>query len=354
MLSQKTRLISLASLIAVVLGLAACGGGNKPSGEAGGSPGAEGSKKAAGAVSSEVKVDGSSTVFPIAEAMAEEFQKANSGVRVTVGSSGTGGGFKKFCGGETDISNASRPIKAEEVELCKKGKVEYIELPISYDGLSVVVNKENKVECLKVDDLKKMWETTAQGKIKKWNQVRPDLPDQDLTLYGPGTDSGTYDFFTKAVTGQEGKSRGDYTASEDDNTLVKGVAADKNALGFFGFAYYENNQDKLKLVAIDGGKGCIKPTMATINDGTYQPLSRPEFIYVKKEAVSRPEVKAFVEFQINTANKKLISEAGYVPLPDELMTKVQKRFQEGKVGSIFEGKGSQVGVTLKDLLTKEK
>lgn len=354
MLSQKTRLISLVSLIPLVLGLAACGGENKPSGDVAGSPGAEGAKSAPGGLSGEVKVDGSSTVFPIAEAMAEEFQKANSGVRVTVGSSGTGGGFKKFCGGETDISNASRPIKPEEVELCKKGKVEYIELPISFDGLSVVVNKENKIECLKVDDLKKMWEPTAQGKIKKWNQVNPKFPDQDLTLYGPGTDSGTYDFFTKAVTGEEGKSRGDYTASEDDNTLVQGVSSDKNGLGFFGFAYYENNKDKLNLVAIDSGKGCVKPSIETISDGTYQPLSRPEFIYVRKEAASRPEVKAFVEFQLNTANKNLISEVGYVPLPDELLTEVQKRFKEEKVGSIFEGKGSQVGVTLKDLLTKQK
>lgn len=354
MLSQKTRLVSLASLISLFLGLAACGGGNKPSGEAGGSPGAEASTSGAGGLSGEVKVDGSSTVFPISEAMAEEFQKANSGVRVTVGSSGTGGGFKKFCAGETDISNASRPIKPEEVELCTKGKVEYIELPISYDGLSVVVNKESTIECLKVDELKKMWEPAAQGKIKKWNQVNPQFPDRDLTLYGAGTDSGTYDFFTKAIVGEEGKSRGDYTASEDDNTLVQGVANDKNGLAFFGFAYYQNNQDKLKLVAIDGGKGCIKPSEATINDGTYQPLSRPEFIYVKKEAASRPEVKAFVEFQFNTANKKLISEVGYVPLPDELIAEVQKRFQAGKVGSIFEGKGSQVGVSLKDLMTKEK
>ncbi|HBE58509.1 MAG TPA: phosphate-binding protein [Cyanobacteria bacterium UBA11149] len=354
MLSQKTRLISLVSLIALVVGLGACGGGNQPSGEAGGSPGAEGSTSGAGGLSGEVKVDGSSTVFPISEAMAEEFQKANSGVRVTVGSSGTGGGFKKFCNGETDISNASRPIKPEETELCAKGKVEYIELPISFDGISVVVNKDSKIECLKVEELKKMWEPAAQGKIKKWNQVNPQFPNQDLTLYGAGTDSGTYDFFTKAVVGEEGKSRGDYTASEDDNTLVQGVANDKNGLGFFGFAYYQNNQDKLKLVAIDAGKGCIKPTEATINDGTYQPLSRPEFFYVKKEAASRPEVKAFVEFQLNTANKKLISEVGYVPLPDDLIAQVQKRFQSGKVGSIFEGKGSQVGVTLKDLLSKEK
>ncbi|HBB34446.1 MAG TPA: phosphate-binding protein [Cyanobacteria bacterium UBA8803] len=360
MLSDKTRLVFIASLTTLALGVASCGGNQSttPAGDAGGgSPAAEGGSPAAAGsgLAGEVKVDGSSTVFPISEAMAEEFQKANSGVRVTVGSSGTGGGFKKFCNGETDISNASRPIKPEEVELCEKGKVEYIELPISYDGLSVVVNPENKfAECLKVDELKKMWEPAAQGKIKTWNQIRPDFPNQPLGLYGAGTDSGTYDFFTKAITGEEGKSRGDYTASEDDNTLVQGVSSDKNGLGFFGYAYYENNKDKLKLVAIDGGKGCIQPSPETINDGTYQPLSRPEFIYVRKEAASRPEVKAFVEYQLDPANSKLISEVGYVPLPAELMTEVQKRFQEGKVGSIFEGKGSQVGVTLKDLLTKEK
>lgn len=356
MLSQKTRLVYLASIATLTLGIASCGGNqaSNPAGNAGGSSPAAGTAGGSN-LSGEVKVDGSSTVFPISEAMAEEFQKANSGVRVTVGSSGTGGGFKKFCNGETDISNASRPIKPEEVELCKKGNIEYIELPVSFDGLSVVVNPDNKfAECLKVDELKKMWEPAAQGKIKTWKQIRPDFPDQPLGLYGPGTDSGTYDFFTKATVGEEGKSRGDFTASEDDNTLVQGVASDKNGLGFFGYAYYENNKDKLKLVAIDGGKGCVQPSPETINNGTYQPLSRPEFIYVRKESASRPEVKAFVEYQINPANKKLISEVGYVPLPDELGAQVQKRFADGKVGSIFEGKGSTVGVTLKELLSKEK
>lgn len=281
--------------------------------------------------------------------------KANPGVRVTVASSGTGGGFKKFCAGETDISNASRPIKPEEVELCKKGNIEYIELPIAYDGLSVVVNPQNNfASCLKVDELKRMWEPGAQGKITQWNQINPQFPAQKIGLYGPGTDSGTYDYFTQAVVGKEGESRGDFTASEDDNTLVQGVTADPGGIAFFGYAYYENNKEKLKLVGIDNGKGCVQPSPQTISDGTYQPLARPEFIYVKKTAATRPEVKAFVDFNYAPANQKLVTEVGYVPLPSDILTEVQARFSSGKVGSIFEGKGSQVGVTLKDLLKQEK
>jgi phosphate transport system substrate-binding protein len=271
--------------------------------------------------------------------MAEEFQKANNGVQVTVASSGTGGGFKKFCAGETDISNASRPIKPEEVALCKKGGIEYIELPVAYDGLSVVVNPQNNfVDCLKIADLKKMWDKSAQGKVTQWSQVRPGFPAEKLGLYGPGTDSGTYDFFTKAVTGTEGESRGDYTAR----------------LGFFGYAYYENNKDKLKLVGIDGGKGCVQPSAETINNGTYQPMSRPEFIYVKTTAAKRPEVQAFINFHLAPENQQLVSEVGYVPLPSDLVTEVQARFKNNKVGSLFAGKGSQVGVTLADLIKQEK
>lgn len=369
MFSQNTRLASVASILALALAVTSCSsnGGNQasspsPTGAANTPAGGDTavnttntSNTTTSNLSGNVTVDGSSTVFPISEAMAEEFQKANPGVKVTVGKSGTGGGFKKFCNGETDISNASRPIKPEEVDLCKKGNVEYVELPVAYDGLSVVVNPQNTfAQCLKVDELKKMWEPTAQAKVTTWNQIRPSFPNERIGLYGPGTDSGTYDFFTKAIVGEEGKSRGDYTASEDDNTLVQGVSADKGGIAFFGYAYYAENKDKLKLVAIDGGKGCVEPSEATINDGTYQPLARPEFIYVKKTAASRPEVKAFVEYMLAPANKKLISEVGYVPLPDELLTEVQARFQAGKVGSIFEGKGSQVGLTLKDLLKQEK
>jgi phosphate transport system substrate-binding protein len=358
MFFRNTRVASLASAAILVLGVTACGGGNQTASNAPASPQGDASPAATTTTGSNlsgtVKVDGSSTVFPISEAMAEEFQKANPGVQVTVGQSGTGGGFKKFCNNETDISNASRPIKAEEIELCKKGNVEYIELPVAYDGLSVVVNPQNNfVDCLTVAELKTMWEPAAQGKVTTWNQINPKFPNQKLGLYGPGTDSGTYDFFTKAVTGEEGESRGDYTASEDDNTLVQGVNADTGGLGFFGFAYYENNKDKLKLVGVDGGKGCVQPSAETINNGTYQPLSRPEFIYVKKSAANRPEVQAFVNFHLAPENQKLVSEVGYVPLPNDLIAEVQGRFKAGKVGSIFAG-GSQTGVTLADLLKQEK
>ncbi|MDZ8024785.1 MAG: PstS family phosphate ABC transporter substrate-binding protein [Nostoc sp. SerVER01] len=358
MFSSKVRLV--APLVALAIGISSCGGENNQVSN-NSSPGSEGgatpaTNTATGSnLSGTVKVDGSSTVYPISEAMAEEFQKANPGVKVTVASSGTGGGFKKFCAGETDISNASRPIKPEEVELCKKGNIEYIELPIAYDGLSVVVSPQNNfADCLKVDELKKMWETSAQGKVTQWNQINPKFPAEKIGLYGPGTDSGTYDYFTQAIVGKEGESRGDYTASEDDNTLVQGVSADKGGLAFFGYAYYENNKDKLKLVAIDGGKGCVQPSPQTIGDGTYQPLSRPEFIYVKKTVATRPDVKAFVDFNYAPANQKLVTEVGYVPLPSDLLPEVQTRFNNGKVGSVFEGKGSQVGVTLKELLKKEK
>ncbi|PLZ96785.1 phosphate-binding protein [Fischerella thermalis CCMEE 5198] len=356
MFTSKGQLV--ASLVVLSMAISACGdnqatNNSNPAANGNATPAAN---TAAGSnLSGKVTVDGSSTVFPISEAMAEEFQKANPGVQVTVGNSGTGGGFKKFCNNETDISNASRPIKPEEVELCKKNNVEYIELPVAFDGLSVVVNPQNNfVKCLTVAELKKMWEPAAQGKVTSWRQIRPDFPDQRLGLYGAGTDSGTYDFFTKAIVGAEGKSRGDYTASEDDNTLVQGVSSDTNGIGFFGLAYYENNKEKLKLVAIDNGKGCVLPSAETVADGTYQPLSRPEFIYVKKSAATRPEVKAFVDFHLAEANQKLVKEVGYVPLPQDILSEVQARFKNGKVGSVFEGQGSTVGVTLKDLLKKEK
>lgn len=358
MVIKNTRLASLASVVALVCGVTACNSNQASnttptSGEANGaSPAA--TTAATSNLSGTVKIDGSSTVFPISEAMAEEFQKANPGVQVTVASSGTGGGFKKFCAGETDISNASRPIKPEEVELCKKGNIEYIELPVSYDGISVVVNPQNNfVECLKVDELKKMWEPAAQGKVTQWSQVRSDFPSEKVSLYGPGTDSGTYDYFTQSVVGEEGESRGDFTASEDDNTLVQGVSSDRGGLAFFGYAYYENNKEKLKLVGIDAGKGCVQPSVETINNGTYQPLARPEFIYVKKSAATRPEVQAFVNFHLAPENQELVSEVGYVPIPNDLLTEVQARYKSGTVGSIFEGKGSQVGVTLSDLLKQQ-
>lgn len=356
MFTSKVQLV--APLVVLSMAISACGDNqatNNSNSAANGNATPAANTAASSNLSGKVTIDGSSTVFPISEAMAEEFQKANPGVQVTVGNSGTGGGFKKFCNNETDISNASRPIKPEEVELCKKGNVEYIELPVAFDGLSVVVNPQNNfVKCLTVAELKKMWEPAAQGKVTSWRQIRPEFPDQRLGLYGAGTDSGTYDFFTKAIVGAEGKSRGDYTASEDDNTLVQGVSSDTNGIGFFGLAYYENNKEKLKAVAIDNGKGCVLPSAETVADGTYQPLSRPEFIYVKKSAASRPEVKAFVDFHLAEENQKLVREVGYVPLPQDIISEVQARFNNGKVGSVFEGQGSTVGVTLKDLLKKEK
>jgi phosphate transport system substrate-binding protein len=300
-----------------------------------------------------VQIDGSSTVFPITEAVAEEFQKAKKGkIKVTVGISGTGGGFKKFCRGETDISDASRPILKEEMETCKKAGIQYIELPIAYDALTVMVNPKNDwITSMTVADLKKIWEPSAQGKVTHWNQVRPSWPNAPLKLFGPGADSGTFDYFTEAIVGKAKASRGDFTASEDDNVLVQGIANDKNALGYFGFAYYIENQKKLKAVAIDGGNGPVLPSPKTVEDGTYQPLSRPIFIYISKKAAEKPEVKDFVEFYIqNAAN--LVKQVKYVALPASAYTLGLEHFQKGKLGTVFDGE-AQVGVKIEDLLKRE-
>jgi phosphate transport system substrate-binding protein len=311
------------------------------------------------AQSSLITADGSSTVYPITEAVAEEFQKVNPGVKATIGISGTGGGFKKFCAGETDISDASRPIKPTEVEACKQNKVEYVELPIAYDGLAVMVNPKNTwVDCMTVPELKKMWAPEAQGTVTKWSQVRDGWPDKDLHLFGPGVDSGTYDYFTDAIVGKEHSSRGDFQSSEDDNTLVQGISADPQALGFFGFAYYEANKGKLKLLGIDdgkdeNGKGCVKPSREAVEKGQYQPLARPLFIYVKKQAVERPEVQKFVTFYLEKG-AALAAEVGYIALPADAYKLAKKRFDGRVVGSLFGGQGSQVGVTIVDLLKKEQ
>ncbi len=300
-----------------------------------------------------VQIDGSSTVFPITEAVAEEFQKAKKGkIKVTVGISGTGGGFKKFCRGETDISDASRPILKEEMETCKKAGIQYIELPIAYDALTVMVNPKNDwITSMTVADLKKIWEPSAQGKVTHWNQVRPSWPNAPLKLFGPGADSGTFDYFTEAIVGKAKASRGDFTASEDDNVLVQGIANDKNALGYFGFAYYIENQKKLKAVAIDGGNGPVLPSPKTVEDGTYQPLSRPIFIYISKKAAEKPEVKDFVEFYMqNAAN--LVKQVKYVALPASAYTLGLEHFQKGKLGTVFDGE-AQVGVKIEDLLKRE-
>ena len=299
-----------------------------------------------------VKIDGSSTVFPIIEATAEEFQKANSGVRVTVGISGTGGGFKKFVRGEIDISNASRPIQAAEMLEAKKNGIEYIELPVGFDGLTVVINPKNDfLQSLTAADLKKIWEPAAQGVITRWNQVRPEWPDAKITLYGPGADSGTFDYFTEATVGKAKSCRGDYTASEDDNVLVKGVAADKNALGYFGYAYFEPNASRLKAVPIVNAAGkAIVPSVASIKDGTYNPLSRPLFVYVNKKALARAEVRNFVDYTLKQA-PKLVAEVKYVPLPDDAYAKALVRLQKGEVGTAFAGH-SEVGLHIDELFKR--
>lgn len=300
-----------------------------------------------------IKIDGSSTVFPVTEAVAEEFQKAKKGkIKVTVGISGTGGGFKKFCRGETDISDASRPILKQEMENCKKANIQYIELPVAYDALTVMVNPKNDwVKTLTVPDLKKMWEPSAQGKVTHWNQVRTDWPNAPLKLFGPGADSGTFDYFTEAIVGKAKSSRGDFTASEDDNVLVQGIANDRNALGYFGFAYYIENLRKLKAVAIDGGKGAIVPSAKTVEDGSYQPLSRPVFIYVSKKSLDKPEVKEFVEFYLKQA-PQLVKQVKYVPLPASAYTTGSEHVKKGKVGTVFGGE-AEVGVKIEDLLKRE-
>ena len=300
-----------------------------------------------------IKIDGSSTVYPVTEAVAEEFQKAKRGkIKVTVGISGTGGGFKKFCRGETDISDASRPILKQEMEACKGAGIQYVELPVAFDALTVMVNPKNDwAPSMTVAELKKIWEPAAQGKITKWNQVRPNWPNAPLKLYGAGADSGTFDYFTEAITGKAKSSRGDFTASEDDNVLVQGIANDRNALGFFGFSYYVENQDKLKAVAIDGGKGPVMPSAKAVEDGTYQPLSRPIFIYVNKKSAEKSEVKEFVEFYLkNAAN--LVKQVKYVALPAKAYSLGLDHFQKGKIGTVFGGE-AEVGVRIEDLLKRE-
>lgn len=302
-----------------------------------------------------IRIDGSSTVYPITEAVAEEFQAAKK-IKVTVGISGTGGGFKKFCRGETDISQASRPILKKEMDACKEAGIQYIELPIAYDGLTVVVNKNNDfIKSLSVDELKKIWEPSAQGKVKTWNQVNPAWPNTPLKLFGAGSDSGTFDYFTEAIVGKAKSSRGDYTASEDDNVIVQGVASDKGSLGYFGFAYYEENQDKLKAVPIVAKKGApaVTPSIEAVKNGTYQPLSRPLFIYVNATAGAfKPEVKAFVDFYLANA-PQLVTEVKYIPLPANEYTAVTKHWKALKAGTGFGGI-PEVGVKIEELLARIK
>ena len=285
-----------------------------------------------------IKIDGSSTVYPITEAIAEEYQIEKQGeVQVTVGVSGTGGGFKKFCSGDeavrTDISNASRPIKEEEMAMCEAAGVEYIEIPVAYDAITVVANPENPIESMTVEELNQIWGPESEGEVTSWSQVNPEWPDAEFSLFGPGADSGTFDGFTKNINGEEGASRTDYTPSEDDNVLVQGVSSDPNALGYFGYSYYEENQDKLKAIAIaDEGGGPVTPTVESVRDGSYTPLSRPIYIYVNAAAAEKAEVDEFVEFYMSNA-EGLVPEVGSVPLTAEEYQAGLTRFQNGETGT---------------------
>ena len=333
-------------LLVSTVGLAACGGGA--------TTGNDGNPAASSAV---ITVDGSSTVYPVTEAVAEEFQKAHPGARITVGISGTGGGVAKFCRDEIDIADASRPIRPVEAEACAKAAVQFIELPVAYDGLAIVVHAKNTwATSMTVAELKTLWEPAAQGKIMRWSDVRSGWPTNEIHLFGAGTDSGTFDYFTEAIVGKEDASRGDYTSSEDDNVIVQGVSGDEYALGYFGYAYYEENKDKLKLVAVDdgndaNGQGPILPSPDSVKNGTYRPLSRPIFIYPKIKALDRPEVASFVEYYLKEG-VPLVREVGYIPLTDSEYEMVRNRFTTRKAGSMYDGTDSQSQVTLEQRLSK--
>jgi phosphate transport system substrate-binding protein len=301
-----------------------------------------------------VKIDGSSTVYPVTEAVAEDFQKSKkNAIKVTVGISGTGGGFKKFCRGETDISNASRPILKSEMEECAKAGIKYYELPIAFDALTVVVNPKNTfLKDITIADLKKIWEPGAQGKVTMWNQVNPAWPAKAIKLFGPGADSGTFDYFTEAVNGKSKASRGDYTASEDDNVLVQGVSRDEGSLGFFGYAYYAENQARVKALPIVNKEGkAVLPSMEAVIAGSYNPLARPIFIYVSEKALAKPEVKEFTEYYLKNV-AKLAKEVKYVPLPAKAYEIGMEHIQKGKMGTVFKG-NAEVGVTIEELMKRE-
>jgi phosphate transport system substrate-binding protein len=342
--------LSLAILSAALL--VACG--EKAPATADGTQASAAAPAAPAAQASVIQADGSSTVFPISEAIAEEFQKANAGTRVTVGLSGTGGGFKKFCRGEIDIANASRPIMKEEVEACAAAGIKFFELPVAYDALTVVANPANEfLSSISIPQLKQIWEPEAQGKIETWDQVDAKWPAEKINLYGAGSDSGTFDYFTEAVTGKAKSSRGDYTASEDDNVLVQGVLQDKFALGYFGFAYYVENQAQLKALPIspDGVAPGVAPSKEAVINGTYTPLARPLFVYVSEKAYARQEVKSFVEFML-TEGAKLVDEVNFISLPPEAYALAKKHVAEGRVGSVFDGR-QEPGLSIEQLMTRE-
>lgn len=337
---RNTPGLWLGGLVIVVLLMVACGS------TAAQSPDATGPSQAdiPANLSGDIAIDGSSTVFPITEAVAEEFGiLTERNVRITVGVSGTGGGFEKFCRGETHITNASRPIEASEVRACNQAGIEFIEIPVALDGVTVMVNPSNDfVECMTIEELHTIWAPEAEGKITNWSQVRPAWPDEPLHLYGPGVDSGTFDYFTEVVNGESQASRGDFTASENDNVLVTGIAGDTNSLGYFGYAYYAENQDQLKAVAIDGGNGCVEPTDETINNGSY-PLSRPVFIYVRQDAAEQRHIQEFVEFYLSEDGRELVRLVGFIPFPDQVYELALARFEQGITGTLFGGENPREG-----------
>jgi phosphate binding protein len=323
--SGQRRLSAITAATFLITLAAACGGGSSDSARSAGNAG--GDSAASQQLSGQINADGSSTVGPLTTAAYEFFAEQQPRVQVAVGTSGTGGGFEKFCNGETDIQNASRPIKDEEKAACEAKGITYTELTVATDALTVVVNKENTwAKCLTTEQLKKIWEPAAEGKIKSWKDVDPKFPDEALTLAGPGTDSGTFDYFTDEINGEEGASRKDYSASENDNDIVAAVAGAKGGLGYFGFTYFEENQDKLNAVEIDSGNGCVAPSVQAAQDGTYTPLSRPLYVYVKNESAKRPEVKAFVEFYAGNITK-IAQDAKYIPLNAEQEAKLKSAVQ---------------------------
>lgn len=332
---MTTRLLAAACFVALA---AACGGSGEDAARV-------------------IQVDGSSTVYPVTEAMAEEFRNVNPSARITVGISGTGGGFQKFCRDEIDIADASRPISATELEACAAAGVAFIELPVAYDGLAVVVHPSNTwATSMTVEELRRLWEPAAQGKIMRWNQVREGWPDREVHLFGAGVDSGTFDYFTEAIMGRAAESRGDYTSSEDDNVIVQGVSRDELALGYFGFAYYEENAASLKLVAVDDGNeangaGPIQPSPETVAGGTYRPLSRPIFIYPKVAALARPEVAAFVDYYLGEGIN-LVRGVGYIPLTEAEYGLIRKRFEARTTGTMYHGPSSQSTMTLSERLSQ--
>ena len=314
----RRRVITLATALALGLVAASCAEGGNTTNTAGG-----GSQ-----LSGTIRIDGSSTVAPLSESAAELFREENGGVQVTVGTSGTGAGFKKFCAGETDISDASRPISDSEIALCQQNGIAYDNFQVANDGISIVVSKANNwVECLTVQQLKKIWDEGST--VKSWKEVDPKFPDEELVLFGPGTDSGTFDFFTGAINGKEKKSRSDFNASEDDNVIVQGVSGTKGGLGYFGLSYFEENQDKLKALKVDGGAGCVSPSVDTVQSGDYEPLGRPLFIYPSAKALQRPEVLAFIEYYIGNTDA-ITKQALFVPLTTEQHEKLDDQLEQLK------------------------